>query len=303
VPFGGGQVDQAAIAQQDEIAKIASEAWDQAMADRRQDAADFSASKGLDAQAFLDREDLKAQSAIPLSMAMSMFKNEQGIVEEPWVKELQAAVLESREKAGGGLIGQLLFGDDTDLAHTYEKMDEFKQRTIDLIGEMSTFFASSAEATTGAVGQAIAAHLGEGKALGKSRKESLHQLTMGLSAQAAQKALWEGVQGAAGLLVGDPNAPLHLAAAAIYGGAAVAFGAAARATYSAPASTPATSSRSAPSYASGGSSGGGGGGGGGGDAPGITININGVIGDPVTIARVVGDAFKEYERQTGRKPN
>ncbi len=94
----------------------------------------------------------------------------------------------------------------------------------------------------------------------------------------------------------SPGEPDGLAA---FGGVGIAAGIGARASYSAPSSTPAASSRSAPSYASGGSSKSSGGG----DAPGITININGVIGDPVTMARVVGDAFKEYERQTGRKPN
>ncbi len=222
-------------------------------------------------------------------------------LDEDFIKSLQSEIDASREKAGGGLIGQLLFGDDTSMDQTYEKLDEAKRRTIDTIREMSDFASGAAQQMAGALGSSLAASLGEGKGLDSALKEQTHAVLMGISQQAYVKSLMEGAEAVASLAMGNfPGAAAHGAAAAAFAAVGTAAGLGARATYSAPASTPAVSSRSVPSYASGG--GGGGSSGGGGGETTIVFQINGMIGDSEAVVRALGRGVDEYRRKTGRDP-
>jgi hypothetical protein len=310
---------QAALKEQETLTKIQADAWEHAAEEGRKRMAEYLEKLGTGKDGDLIpfagtmatadyRKDFataqgKAAQSLRYQQASGVsLKDAKGSanLDEDFVRGLQEAVDASREKAGGGLLGQLLFGDDTTLDQTYARMDEFKQRTIDTIGEMNDFFKEAAKASTDALGHSIGAYLAEGNASGVSAKKVVHELTKGLAQQAAAKAAWEGVEALASLIGGDfPGAAQHGAKAALYGTFAATMGATSRATFTAP------STGSTPTSVRGSSAGTGGGSrssGGGGDSPTIVFNINGMIGDSESIIREVGRGIDEYRRKNARLP-
>jgi hypothetical protein len=305
----------AALNKQAELAKLTEEAWAEAAKDSAERFRNLGTGENGDLLPFAGTTataDYRKDFAVAQGKAAQSLRYQQasGVslkdargdanLDEDFVKGLQEAVDASREKAGGGLLGQLLFGDDTTLEQTYARMDEFKQRTIDTIGEMNDFFKEAAKASTDALGHSIGAYLAEGDASGVSAKKVVHELTKGLAQQAAAKAAWEGVEALASLIGGDfPGAAQHGAKAALYGTFAATMGATSRATFTAP------STGSTPTSVRGSSAGTGGGsrasGGGGGDTT-FVFNINGMIGDSESIIREVGRGIDEYRRKNARLP-
>jgi len=213
--------------------------------------------------------------------------------------ELKAEIDQSREKAGGGILGQVLFGDDTDLDHTYDKLSNAKRFAIDNLREISDAGGTMA----GAIGQSLAASLGENSNFLKGLKERTHAILMALSSEAFTRAAMETAYGLASLAlgpIGGVSASAHFAAAGAFAGVGILAGAGARATYSAPGAGAPSSSRSSPSFASGGGSRSGGGSSGG-DAA-VYITINGGFNTKDDMVRNLSAAMDELRRKTGRNP-
>ena len=218
-------------------------------------------------------------------------------LDEDFIKNLEQEINASREKAGGGLLGQLLFGDDTSLDETYDKLDASKRAVIDTFREMSDFASSAGDAMAQALGSSLAAAIGEGK---NTLKAQTHAVMMGISQQAFGYGILEGALALKDLAIGNfPGAAAHGVAAAAFGAVGIAAGGIARATYSAP------SAGSTPTSVRGSSAGVGGGSrsssGGGGDTT-IVFQFNGFIGDSSAVIRDVGRGIDEYRRKNNKLP-
>lgn len=225
-----------------------------------------------------------------------------GNLDEDFVKDLEAKIAESREKAGGGLLGQLLFGDDTSLDQTYDKLDKFKQGAIDTAKEVADFYSGAANQMAGAIGGALAASIGENANFKKGLKERTHAVLMSLAAEGLTRAAMETALGLASLAfpATAADAPKHFAAAAAFGAVGVAAGIGARATNSAtsaagstPTSVRGSSAGTSSTGRSSNSSG---------DNINITVVWNGGFTSDEEAERQVDRLMAAFKRRTGREP-
>ncbi len=235
-----------------------------------------------------------------------------GVTAGPGKEDVQAMLTgigDTFTKVGGetvkkqGLISQLLYGDDEPKI-LFDMMSETEQETFRLAQSMTEAFSlvqGSGEAMAGALGQSLAAAIGENKNFAKMLKDTTHNVLMSLATQAFTRAAFETAEGLASLAlgpIGGVSASAHFAAAAAFGGVGVLAGVGARATNSSSSSAGSTpaSSRGVSSFAGNSSNRDDGG-----SPTNVTVVINGTLGDEVGVARSVLKAFDSYEQQTGRK--
>lgn len=212
-------------------------------------------------------------------------------------EKFKAGVQSAVDKAGGGILGNLLFGPGG-LNKSFEQMDAFEKRALELADTMS----SAGAAMAGAIGESAAAALAGEKSFGAALREGTRSVLKSLSAQAIVKGLMATAEGFAKLSnpLTAPLAAADFKAAAAFAAVGVAAGLGARAlgpgSSSATGETPAISR--GPSIGSGGTSRSVGGSG---ETNIINLNVTLGFGSKEEATRGFIEGIRELERQTGKK--
>ncbi len=207
-------------------------------------------------------------------------------------------LLQTSDRAGGGLFSIMLFGPDGP-DKTYAEMDSFQQATVDMMGVIADTSHKMAEA----VGQSLANWVSDTQGAKKSFRDTTNELLVSLSTQAYVKGLMEVAEALASFATYNTDAGYkHLAAAGAYALVGTAAGLGARAIgHSAAAgsstSTPTSKSGSANVAVYGTNSRSTGSGS---EGPPLTINLTVLPGGEAEAGRQINKALDAYYAQTGR---
>lgn len=221
--------------------------------------------------------------------------------------EQKAKIDKLRERAGGGLMGDILFGPDGS-EKLLSDIDAFKGAAADAMGMVSDAGMKMADA----LGASLAAFVSGDNAKKKSIRQTTHDVLEALSAQAYSRAIFETAEGLASLAlgpIGGVSAGMHFAAAGMFAAVGTGAGLAARGV-----GQDATAGKGAGSGSGSGAGGGmststSGSGGfgsngqrssGGGDAQQVVINVSTMFGSPEEIGRSLDIALAARKAQTGR---
>ncbi len=190
----------------------------------------------------------EAQDRLTASIATSREKSGGGIVAAMLFgdgnkgKPLIGEGFESQENAGGAL-GKLLFGSKGDATKTFDDLTAAEQFAVESFSRIS----AAGEQMANALGQSLAASIGEDKNFKAALKEKTHAVLMAIASTSFAQAAVQTAEGLASLAlgpIGGLSAGEHFAAAAAFTAAGALAGAGARATYTPDAGTgsiPATS--------------------------------------------------------------
>jgi hypothetical protein len=122
------------------------------------------------------------------------------------------------EKAGGGIMAQLLWGADGKPDQMLAEMDKFQQAGL----QMAETIGNAAEQMVGALGQSMVSMIAGSEGAKKTFAEHTNEIIRGLSAQAFVMGLMELAKGFGALAVGNfASAPLHFKAAGMFGAVGV----------------------------------------------------------------------------------
>lgn len=213
---------------------------------RNQATGKLEAPAGGGAEAMVNRADYAFHGGTYTPDEQKQFVEAQGKM-EAFAKQTQEQLNKEFTEAGGtigkagdkhaGVLETLIYGQGGPTV-LYDQMTETQKRVFELTSSISKSIDKTSESMTSAVGESLAAMIGEHKPFLAMLKEKEHAILQSLASQALGKAAWETAEGLASLALSffDPAmlapATAHFLAAAAYGAVGGIAAVGARATYS-----------------------------------------------------------------------